>query len=284
VIGVERHEEGFRINLKDRPPLDVTHLILTTGGQAYRHTGSTGDGYAFAETLGHTITPLAASLNAFVVKEPWAKQLAGVSWKDARLFVKDGQKVEARGPFLFTHQGVTGPSVFALSSQIAFTNYDPAHPLTIYIDLFPQLTADELLTQIKKTVGLHPRKFLLALLETLMPRSLAEALVHTHHLDDRRHLCEQGNAFWVKVAGLLKAVPLTLIGRSAGEEFVTAGGVETDEVDPRTMQSRICPNLYFGGELLNIDGYTGGFNLQASWATGRVAGESIAEEINKASS
>lgn len=279
MIALTRIETGFRLSLKDRADLEVTHAVLTTGGQAYRHTGSKGDGYAFAETLGHHITPLAASLNAFIVKESWPKQLAGVSWKEARLCTEGKITSEATGPFLFTHQGITGPAVFALSSLIAFTTYDPTHPLTLKIDLFPELTREELSAHLQKNVSLHPRKFLRALLELMMPRSLGEALIHNHGLDDRRHLCEQPKENWHDLAALLKNIPLTLIGRSAGEEFVTAGGVDTDEVDPRTMQSRICPNLYFAGELLNIDGYTGGFNLQASWATGRVAGESIAADL-----
>lgn len=279
VIKVEKAEQGFHIFFKDRPTLEVTHLILTTGGQAYRHTGSTGDGYAFAEALGHSLTPLAPSLNAFITKEHWPKQLAGVSWKDARLTAHLKTPVHAQGPFLFTHQGITGPAVFALSSLIAFETYDPAHPLRCTIDLFPVEPEQKLTERLQVIARTHPRKFLLALLETLLPRSLAETLIYTYQLDNGRHLCEQSNDFWQTLSQLLKAVPLHLIGRTAGEEFVTAGGVDTKDVNPRTMESYLCPNLYFAGELLNIDGYTGGFNLQASWATGRVAGESLASSL-----
>ncbi len=279
VINITKTEQGFQIFFKDRPTLEVTHLILTTGGQAYRHTGSTGDGYAFAEALGHHLTPLAPSLNAFITKESWPKQLAGVSWKDARLTAETKTGAAAQGPFLFTHQGITGPAVFALSSLIAFEMYDPTHPLHCTIDLFPSETEDTLLERMQKIARENPKKFLTALLESLIARSLADALITTHNLDNGRHLSEQSKEQWRSIARCFKAIPLTLIGRTAGEEFVTAGGVETSEVNPRTMESYLCPQLYFAGELLNIDGYTGGFNLQASWATGRLAGESLATSL-----
>lgn len=279
VTSVTRTEEGFHITLKDRPALDVTHLILTTGGQAYRQTGSTGDGYTFAEALGHHITPLAPSLNAFITKETWPKQLAGVSWKDAVLTAHTQTKARAQGPFLFTHQGITGPAVFALSSLIAFETYDPAHPLLCTIDLFPTIPKDKLLERILTIVQAHPKKSLPALLEILLPRSFADEFIYLYQLDANRHLCEQSKNYWLSLAQALKAIPLTLIGRTAGEEFVTAGGVDTDEVNPRTMESYLCSHLYFAGELLNVDGYTGGFNLQASWATGRAAGESIVASL-----
>lgn len=277
---IQRTATGFQLSFKEPlPSLDVTHLVLTTGGQAYRHTGSVGDGYTFAETLGHHITPLAPSLNAFIVKESWPKQLAGVSWKQARLSLPTKSPTEAEGPFLFTHQGITGPAVFALSSHIAFETYDASHPLPCLIDLFPHLKADILFHRLQEGACAHPKKYLLALLETLLPRSFAETLILTHRLDNGRHLCEQSNEYWHKIVSLLKAIPLTLTGRTAGEEFVTAGGVDTTEVNPRTMESYLCPHLYFAGELLNVDGYTGGFNLQASWATGRLAGEAITSSL-----
>lgn len=280
VTQIERLESGFRIHCKNQSPLEVTHLVLTTGGQAYRHTGSTGDGYAFAESLGHHITPLAPSLNAFITAETWPKQLSGVSWKDARLTVVTQKTSTARGPFLFTHQGMTGPAAFALSSLIAFEVYDRAHPLTCSIDLFPEETSDELLQRVRLFIQAHPKRFLPALLETFVPRSLAEAFIEAFHLKSTHHLCEEGKEEIAKWITLLKHLPVTFIGRTAGEEFVTAGGVETSEVNPRTMESYLCPNLYFAGELLNIDGFTGGFNLQASWATGRLAGECIATSLS----
>jgi predicted Rossmann fold flavoprotein len=282
VINVAKVEQGFQIFFKDRPTLEVTHLILTTGGQAYRHTGSTGDGYAFAEILGHHLTPLAPSLNAFMTKENWPKQLSGVSWKNATLTAHTNSPVQTHGPFLFTHQGITGPAVFALSSLIAFETYDPTHPLPCTIDLFPLDTEEIFLQRMQKIAREHPKKFLPALLEIFVPRSLADALIATHRLDNGRHLSEQSNEQLRLITRYFKAIPLTLIGRTAGEEFVTAGGVETSEVNPRTMESYLCPQLYFAGELLNIDGYTGGFNLQASWATGRLAGESLASSLTNA--
>lgn len=283
VTGIERIPNGFRILLKEREPLEVTHLILTTGGQAYRHTGSTGDGYAFAESLGHHITPLAPSLNGFILKETWPRTLSGVSWKDAILRMTAEPTQHARGPFLFTHQGVSGPAVFALSSLIAFSAYDAAHPLSCTIDLFPDHTIDTLMKEIQLFISQHPKKAFSSLLDAFVPRSLGEALTHAFDFPRAGHICEYPKTLHRELATLLKGLPLTITGRTPGDEFVTAGGVDTTEVNSHTMESLICPNLYFAGELLNIDGFTGGFNLQASWATGRAAGAHLAHALRTAS-
>lgn len=275
-IRIEKYGAHFNIFFKDQDaPLSVDRVVLTTGGQAYRHTGSTGDGYAFATALGHTLTPLAPSLNAFYVREKWTADVAGLSFQRARLTAKRGKKISIIGAFLFTHKGVTGPAVFALSSQVAFETYDVAQPLSIAIDLFPERTMDEIRHMLEQSMLANPKKSFANVLTMLMPKSLVDVLYHELTLPKDKRANEISKKDIIRCVTWLKGIPLNVIGRGAGDEFVTAGGINTKEVDPTTMESKICPGLYFAGEILDIDGYTGGFNLQASWATGHLAGVSI---------
>lgn len=271
---VAKRGDQFVLTLKDQnEPLFVDKLILTTGGQAYRQTGSTGDGYAFAQALGHTLTPLAPSLNAFYTRETWPHTLSGLSFEQARFVAERDGRPTFTGPFLFTHKGVSGPAVFALSAQVAFEAYDATRPLLVYLDLFPQQTHEELLTELVTLVRQHPKKHFVTVLGNLIPKSLAQVTCEERSIPLTKHAAEISKKDLFGCSLWLKQIPLHIIGRGAGDEFVTAGGIPLDEIDPTTMQSKKCPGLYIAGELLDVDGYTGGFNLQASWATGRLAGE-----------
>ena len=249
-------------------------IIITTGGQAYRHTGSTGDGYAFAEALGHTITPLAASLNSFIIAEEWTHQVPGVSFTDILMTGKDNSSHTARGPVVFTHKGMSGPAVFALSSLIAFEDYTKDKPYSLYIDWLPQVSEQSLRESINNACGAYPKKQLVLLLKEWMPKSVAMQLLQSTKIDESTLLAAVSKQMRTNIIHLLKSSLVHITGRSAGSEFVTAGGVETNEIDSGTMQSQITPGLFFAGEIMNVDGVTGGFNLQASWAAGRLAGES----------
>lgn len=276
-VRVAKMGSHFEVYLKDKEePLIVDKIILTTGGQAYRHTGSTGDGYAFAMSLGHTLTPLAPSLNSFTTKEKWSAEVSGLSFEKATLSANRGKGFKFTGPFLFTHKGISGPAVFALSSLVAFEMYDANKPLEISIDLFPDVKREALQQEIEDAMAEHPKKSLSNVLGFVMPKSLVQIVGAELGLEDKR-ANETAKADIRRVADWLKAVPLHAIGRGAGDEFVTAGGVDLKEVDPSTMESKICPGLYFAGEILDVDGFTGGFNLQASWAAGRLAGMSASE-------
>lgn len=276
VTHVEKDSAGYKISFKDgQAPTIVDNVVLTTGGQAYRHTGSTGDGYAFAMELGHTITPLAPSLNAFTTKEQWPKTISGLSFEQATFTAYREKKTTFTGPFLFTHRGVSGPVVFALSSLIAFEPYGPQESLAITIDLFPNETSTELSERLMAAITNHPKKSIANVLDILLPKSLVQVVCQETGVSSDRRANEVSKKAVAEIITWLKNIPLTVIGRDAGDEFVTAGGVSLDEVDPSTMESKISPGLYFAGEILNIDGFTGGFNLQASWATGHLVGESI---------
>lgn len=286
VISVKKTGDTFVITFRTGETLRADKLILTTGGQAYRHTGSTGDGYAFAESLGHSLTPLAPSLNSFFTRETWPKDVSGLSFERAKISAAEflGHAADASihpsaswtGPFLFTHKGVSGPAVFALSGLVAFRPYDAHAPLRISIDLFPDESLDKLTKRVDEAMRSQGKKAVHTVLATFVPKSLAEMCCKEHGIGPEVNAGDLTKDGMRALSEWLKGIPLTVIGRGAGDEFVTAGGVSLTEVDPSTMESKITPGLYFAGELLDVDGFTGGFNLQASWATGRLAGESAA--------
>jgi predicted Rossmann fold flavoprotein len=276
VVGVAKHHSGFAVSTKNEPePILVDKLVLTTGGQAYRHTGSTGDGYAFAQSLGHTLTPLAPSLNAFFTKESWPAQISGLSFQEASITAHTKTDVSFSGPFLFTHKGISGPGVFTLSSLVAFEPYDKQNPLHVTIDLFPAKSTPDLLGTLDKLTEAEPQKQFKTILSKIIPKSLVEILLHELSISGSKAGSQTSKKDKAACVAWLKSLPLHIVQRGAGDEFVTAGGIPLSEVNPSTMESRICPGLFFAGEILDVDGFTGGFNLQASWAAGRLAGSRI---------
>lgn len=276
---IEKDDDGFKVFLKEwRDGILADAVIIATGGQAYRATGSTGDGYAFAESLGHSLTPLAPSLSSFMTEETWTADISGLSFGHAVLSTKM-PKALSEGGFIFTHKGISGPAVFALSAQLAFEEMSPDHPLDIFIDLFPDQSTEEMLAIINGYIEQNPKKQIVTILAFMVSKALSDIACYELRLIDQRRAVELSKKERLSIAMWLKALPLHAIGRGAGDEFVTAGGVNTKEVNPKTMESTITKGLYFAGEVLDIDGYTGGFNLQASWATGRAAGIASASVV-----
>ena len=272
VIHDENNEYAFELISQNGEHFFSKKLILTTGGQAYRQTGSTGDGYAFAQKLGHTITQLGPSLNNFFVQESWAKNCAGVSLEKVVLTLTGSEKWKFVGDFVFTHKGVSGPAIFALSSYSAFDVVSIKSPLKLNIDFFPNEKEEILSKRFDDALAEHPKKMIINLVDMFLPRSLAIASFEATGIDGGKYTSRVSREERNKLVGFMKNASLTLIARGAGEEFVTAGGISTDEIDQKTMESKICRGLFFAGEIVNFDGFTGGFNLQASWATGKLAG------------
>ena len=274
-VKAEYNNGRFNIHLNNGLSVMADSLLISTGGR----TGAIHNGYELAKSLGHTITELAPSLCAFVTKETWVKELSGVSFKKANLKITASEEYKFTGPFVFTHRGITGPAVFALSALSAHEKLSADKPLDLYIDLMPETNEELLLQKIQNLISENRKKTFLNILSLLIPKSVAETVCLNIGISDSKISAEVPKKDLIKTAHFIKAMPLTVIGMTAGEEFVTAGGVSLSEVDSKTMQSKICPGLFFAGEALDIDAFTGGFNLQAAWATGRLAGISISKAI-----
>lgn len=274
VESVEKDGDGFKVSFGGGEVRFCDRVILTTGGHAYRHTGSTGDGYSFAQGLGHTIKPLAATLTSFSAAEEWVVDLAGVSIENARFKLVGSEKHEISGPFLFTHKGVSGPGIFALSSLSAFEKCSAEQPLKLFIDFVPGQNYEVLTQQIAKKIEEGGQKILLRVLNEYLPKSVLAVIFKRLGVDGGKRASEIAKKDLNRCIEALKNFEMSLVERTPGAEIVTAGGVDLKEVDQKTMGSLICPGLFFGGELLDVDGFTGGYNLQIAWATGRLAGVS----------
>jgi len=181
---------------------------------------------------------------------------------------------QAEGPLLFTHFGISGPLTFALSAQIAFQTL----PHTIHLIPNSNLNPSTFNKQLQADLSANPNKQILNIISHYIPKKLAQILLQNPE-QKAATLTKEARQ---KISSLLtQGIPLTLIKRKAGDEFVTAGGISTNEIDSKTMQSKLVPNLYFAGEILNYDGVTGGFNLQAAWSTGRLAAKSVLNTLKK---
>lgn len=279
VKSITKNKEGFVLECSNKEVITADKVVLALGGQACRQTGSSGDGYSLAENLGHTITKLAPSLSSLITKELWTSDLAGISITKAKLRVVGQKKISFTGPFLFTHWGISGPAVFALSSLIAYEKFDKQKPLIIEIDLIPDTQTNEVVNKFKEFTNLNPKKQFKYNIHQFVVVSVAEQIIRLAGIKDNVSNSNVSNKEFLLVAKLLKSLPINLVGRRPGDEFVTAGGINLVEINQHTMESKKCPGLYIAGEILDVDGFTGGFNLQAAWATGYLAGKSIAQEL-----
>lgn len=251
-------------------------VILATGGLSYPSTGSTGDGYRFAGEFGHTTAALSPALVPFEVKEPVVKELMGLSLRNIQIRVLKGKKVlyQEFGEMLFTHFGVSGPVLLSASSYVA--GELKKEPLTLSIDLKPALSEEQLDARILRDFDeLKNRQYKNALIH-LLPAKMMPVIV------DRSGICPEKKVHEItreerrRIVQEIKDFRLTLTGlRDYKEAIITQGGISVKEVNPSTMESRLLPGLYLAGELLDVDGVTGGFNLQIAWSTGYLAGSSI---------
>ena len=255
-------------------------VILATGGLSYPGTGSTGDGYRLAKELGHSVTPLAPALVPLEVAESWIGELQGLSLKNVSALVRiNGRKVDSDfGELMFTHFGLSGPIILSLSQAASRAlKQTPRPEIVVSVNLKPALTPETLDKRLQRDFTAFARKQFKNSLGELLPAKLIpvvirlsgiapEKPVHQISRDERRQLVE-----------LLQNLCFTIRGtRPVAEAVVTAGGVAVKEIQPKTMESRLVGGLYFAGEILDVDGYTGGFNLQAAFSTGCVAGRAAA--------
>lgn len=261
---------------KEKKTWPVDALILAGGGCSYPQTGSDGNLFALCKKLGHTVRPLRPALVPFETKEDYIPKMMGLSLKNVTLSVFDGKKrvYEEFGEMLFTHFGVSGPLVLSASSRVR--ECTPDNPLHAVIDLKPALDEEKLDRRLQRMILEGTNKQFKNLLSGLLPAKMLPVVIALSGIDPEK----KGNAITREeragLLRLLKAFPFTITGtRGFSEAIITRGGISVKEVDPSTMESKITEGIYFAGEMLDIDALTGGFNLQAAWSTGYLAGECV---------
>lgn len=266
-----------KINL-ERGEVKARNYLICTGGLSYPQTGSTGDGYKWVKEMGHTIIKPEPALTPVVVKEEWVKELEGLSLKNVSisLYQNNKKKDERFGEALFTDFGMSGPIILDLSKSIG--KLLVAGDVDLFIDFKPALDFDMLDKRILRDLEEHKNKTIKNILLGLLPQKMIPIILELTKIYPEK----KGNSITKderkKLRLLLKQLPLTiksLLGFN--KAIITSGGVALNEVDPKTMRSKIIDNLYFAGEILDLDGPTGGYNLQVCWSTGYLAGESAAK-------
>lgn len=255
-------------------------VIVATGGLSYPKTGSTGDGYELAKSVGHTVTPLRPSLSALVCREGICSECMGLSLKNVAIRVVDNKtKKEIYSDFgemLFTHFGVSGPMILSASAHMR--ELTPER-YSIYIDLKPALTYEKLDERILRDLSQNSNKSISNILSLLLPKSMISPVLRLSHIKPSQKANQLTKEMRKELVDTVKSVKLTIMDfNDISEAIVTSGGIKINEINPKTMESKICRGLYFAGEVIDCDGYTGGFNLQIAFSTGHLAGISASQQ------
>ena len=262
----------------DKKEITAAKYIFCTGGASYATTGSTGDGFKWAEKLGHTVQPLSPALVPIKTKEDWTKELFGLVLKSTKICAWQNNKKTLckQGDILFTHFGISGPTVLDMSREIG--DLLPHGAVKLSLDLYPNYTQENIDKQIQNNINRSPKRLTRGLLADFIPQRLIPFFANQVPVDITKPVATITKKGRLSMAALLKNITITateLLGFELA--MVTAGGVLLREIDDKTMQSKIIDNLYFAGEIIDIDGQTGGFNLQSCWSTGYLAGKSAAK-------
>ena len=264
------HVTGVRVNGCD---IECDNVILATGGYCYPSTGSTGDGHTMASKLGHHITKCMPALVPFTAAEEWVKELQGLSLRNCGVTIYDGDHkiYEDFGELLFTHFGVSGPTVLSASSYAV--DIIRKRPLSLVIDLKPALDEKQLDARILRDFEANINRKFMNSLDKLFPKSLIPVIIERSGIDAQCRVNEITRDKRQGLVKLIKNFDLTLTGlRGFNEAIITHGGVDVKEIDSSTMESKLIKGLYFAGEMIDVDAVTGGFNLQVAWSTGYLAG------------
>ena len=272
-----KDEKAYGVKLKNKEIINADAIILCTGGLSYQTTGSTGDGMKWAKEMGLKVTDTRPALVPLNVAEDYIPNMQGLALKNITLSILDGKKriYEGFGEMLFTHFGVSGPLVLSASSIIG-KRLQAAGKLFATIDLKPALSFDELDARIRRDFNDNMNKHLSSVMRGLLPASMVPVVIEILDFDDMRQINsitkEERNA----IVNLLKAFPFTITGlREYKEAIITQGGISVKDIDPSTMKCKNINGLSVAGEVLDLDAFTGGFNLQIAWSTGYLAGISI---------
>jgi predicted Rossmann fold flavoprotein len=264
------HVTGVRVNGCN---IECDNVILATGGYSYPSTGSTGEGHTMASKLGHHITKCMPALVPFTAAEEWVKELQGLSLRNCGVTIYDGDHkiYEDFGELLFTHFGVSGPTVLSASSYAV--DIIRKRPLRLVIDLKPALDEKQLDARILRDFEANINRKFMNSLDKLFPKSLIPVIIERSGIDAQCRVNEITRDKRQGLVKLIKNFDLTLTGlRGFNEAIITHGGVDVKEIDSSTMESKLIKGLYFAGEMIDVDAVTGGFNLQVAWSTGYLAG------------
>lgn len=263
------------VRTRDGEILEADSVILATGGMSYPVTGSTGDGYKMAGRLGHTVTPLKASLVPLNVKQGFCSRLSGLSLKNVTLTVyESGRKkpvFSELGEMLFTHFGISGPLVLSASAHMRKMG---SAEYTAYIDLKPALDEQKLDSRILRDFEEEKNRDFANSLDKLLPKSIIPVIISLSGIAPDTKVNQISREQRARLCGVLKALRLDITGfRPIEEAIITGGGISVKEINPSTMESKLVSGLFFAGEIIDADAYTGGFNLQIAFSTGHLAGK-----------
>lgn len=266
--------------LDDGKEINCDSVILATGGSSYPGTGSTGDGYRMAAELGHTITPLKPALVPLETEEEWVKELQGLSLKnvEANAFIGERKIASDFGEMLFTHFGISGPIVLTMSRTIV-PQLENGGKVLFKINLKPALTVEQLDARIQRDFAKYNRKQYINSLHDLLPKSLIPVIARRSGIPETKPVHQITREERLTLIDILRNFTVTVNRpRPLREAIVTAGGVSVREINPKTMESKLVNGLYFAGEVVDVDAYTGGFNLQAAFSMGYAAAEAAASQ------
>ena len=259
----------------DKETYHADAVVIATGGKSYPATGSTGDGYILAAQVGHKITDIRPSLVPIVTEESWVKDLMGLSLRNVELSVVAKNKVQAKmfGEMMFTHFGLTGPIVLSLSHTVGkLMRKKNIGTIGLDINLKPALSPETLDKRLQKDFDLYSKKQLINGMKDLLPSRLIPLIIELAGIDPQKPIKQISKEERQQIGYMLQHMPLTVKGlRPVEEAIVTAGGISLKEFNPKTMESKLVKGLYGAGEVLDIDAFTGGYNLQAAFSTGYVA-------------
>lgn len=259
----------------DKETYHADAVVIATGGKSYPATGSTGDGYILAAQVGHKITDIRPSLVPIVTEESWVKDLMGLSLRNVELSVVAKNKVQAKmfGEMMFTHFGITGPIVLSLSHTVGkLMRKKNIGTIGLDINLKPALSPETLDKRLQKDFDLYSKKQLINGMKDLLPSRLIQLIIELAGIDPQKPINQISKEERQQIGYMLQHMPLTVKGlRPVEEAIVTAGGISLKEFNPKTMESKLVKGLYGAGEVLDIDAFTGGYNLQAAFSTGYVA-------------
>lgn len=278
VVSVGRVDAGFVVRTNEAT-YTAKKLVVATGGCSYPTTGSTGDGWTFARALGHTIVRPRPALVPLETAEPWVSGLAGVSVADVALTAtpRGERPVTCRGDLLFAHWGVSGPVALRLAWRLADYLTPPHRHIPLTIDLLPDRTFDDLDIELQRLFAENPRRRWPTIVGDMAPTALVKILAAHLGPTPAKPVAEMTRDERRRIVSHLKTLPLTVTKpRPIEQAIAVRGGVSRDEIDPKTMESRLHKGLYFAGEVMDVDGDCGGYNLQIAWSTGRLAGRMAA--------